>query len=123
MLRLFGHSFFRLTAALPLLAAACVTAENAPAGDVAAAPASDPVYRLGDILGAGAPAVDALLGEPALIRREGAGEYRRYGLKTCALIVILYPDAAGAPKAAHVDAAALRSGQEKPDPKDCLAAG
>jgi hypothetical protein len=114
---------FSVAFAVLLLAAACATDQSAPAG-VAAAPApGKPVYLLSDILGASAGAVDRLLGAPALTRREGAGEYRRYGLKSCALIVILYPDASGAVKAAHVDAAALRSNEEKPDPEACLAAG
>ena len=80
---------------------------------------------MSDVLGASADEIDALLGEPALVRREGAGEFRRYGLKTCSLIVILYPDenAAVPPAAAHVEATALNSDEEKPDPEDCLAKG
>ena len=94
--------------------------------DLAAAspqPPSEPAFFLEDILGQSATAVDALLGEPALVRREGDGEYRRYGLKSCALIVIVAPDETGAPRAAHVDAAALVSGEAKPEVADCLAAG
>ena len=76
-------------------------------------------------MGAGADEIDALLGEPALVRREGTGEFRRYGLKTCSLIVILYPNEnpAEADVAAHVEATALHSSDEKPDIEACLANG
>lgn len=88
----------------------------------AAAPVA-PVYAAGDILGAEAGAIDALLGPPALTRREGEGEFRRYALKECMLIVILYPDDFGGVRAAHIDAAARQFGVEKPDVDQCLAAG
>lgn len=93
-----------------------------PAPEAPPAP-SGPVYLLQDILGARASAIDELLGPPALVRREGEGEFRRYGLINCSLIVILYPDDNGAPTAAHVEAAALTAGADKPDPAECLAAG
>lgn len=111
-------------AAVALASAACATAPAPEAAPVAApaAPAA-PVYRLGDFLGAEPAALDALLGAPSLTRREGAGEYRRYPLSTCTLILILYPDDTGAPYVAHVDATAIQSGGEKPDLEKCLAAG
>lgn len=113
--------------ALLLAGAACATAPTpapAPPEPVAAPiePAA-PVYQLGDFLGAEPAAIDALLGAPSLTRREGAGEYRRYGLSTCTLIIILYPDDTGVHRVAHVDATALRSGADKPDLEECLAAG
>lgn len=108
------------------LAAACASAPEekalAPAPQPPAAPA-EPVYVLSDILGANVATVDAMLGEPALTRKEGAGEYRRYALTTCTLIVILYPDNLGSSKVEHVDATATRSTGEKPDLAACLAAG
>lgn len=110
--------------ALALAIAACATAP-APAPEPVAVPSEPvaPVYRLDDFLGADPAALDARLGAPSLTRREGAGEYRRYALSTCTLIVILYPDEAGAPHVAHVDATALQSGDDKPDLDECLAAG
>lgn len=103
-------------------AAGCATTPVASAPKArAAAPA--PVYVVADLQGARAGAVDALLGDPALTRREGAGEYRRYMLTTCALILILYPDETGAATVAHMDAAATSSGGKKPDLEACLAAG
>ncbi len=110
--------------ALAGLSAACATVDR-PQPKPAAAPAEPaaPVYVMGDLLGADAAAVDALLGAPSLTRREGAGEYRRYPLSTCTLVIILYPDDNGAPQVAHVDATALKSGAEKPDLEGCLAAG
>ena len=83
----------------------------------------EPIFELDDVLGRRANDVDAILGSPALIRREGNGEFRRYGLRDCALIVILYPDEQGVVRVAHVDAAALRSSAPKPDVQRCLAAG
>lgn len=113
-----------LALAAPLAAAACATAPSEkPAVATKPVAPPPPAYVLDDILGAPAGEVDAFLGPPALVRREGEGEYRRYGLKTCTLIVILYPDQTGAVKARHVDTAALKSDQEKPDLETCLAAG
>jgi hypothetical protein len=110
-----------------LLASACATTGTTPEASTAkpakAAKPAAPVYTLDELLGAEPVAVDALLGAPALTRREGDGEYRRYPLKECALIVILYPDDQGLVRAAHVDTAALQSGEEKPDLDACLAAG
>lgn len=103
---------------------ACATAPDA-AAPVAAKPKvpAAPVYTLGDFQGARVSDVDALLGAPALTRREGDGEYRRYALATCTLIIILYPDETGAVKVAHVDATATSSNADKPDLEACLAAG
>ncbi|WP_411819283.1 hypothetical protein ABFZ85_10195 [Hyphococcus formosus] len=82
-----------------------------------------PVYQLDQLLGTNGQNIDALLGTPALTRREGEGEFRRYALKECTVIVILYPDELGIPTVEHVDVTALESGSEKPDLVDCLAAG
>ncbi len=113
------------------LACACMTAASACAttgGDDAAGRAGPPkpaapVYKLSDVLGATGDAVDATFGAPSLTRREGAGEYRRYRLKTCTLIVVLYPDETGANRVSHADATALHSDHEKPALDACLAAG
>ena len=108
-----------------LCVVSCASAPETPVTAAIEPPApAAPVFLLSDILGADAQAIDALLGDPALVRREGAGEFRRYGLKTCSLIVILYPDeTAAAPRAAHVEATALHADEEKPDPEACLAGG
>ena len=108
------------------LAAACATAPDGappPSAKTKPGPAPAPVYVLADFKGLGSGAVDAMLGEPALTRREGTGEYRRYALTTCTLIVILYPDEAGVQKVAHVDATATSSTGDKPDLDACLVAG
>lgn len=107
------------------LAACASNTEPPPPVAVEAAPAEPaaPAYLVSDIMGAGPRAIDDLLGAPALTRKEGAGEYRRYALSECMLIIILYPDETGSPRAAHVEATALSSGREKPALEDCLAAG
>lgn len=107
-----------------LCAASCASTPVEPVEAAAPPEPAGPVYQLSDILGAGADDIDALLGEPALIRREGDGEFRRYGLKSCSLIVILYPDeSAQKPIAAHVEATALHANEAKPVPETCLAEG
>ncbi len=72
-------------------------------------------------MGAEAVTIDGLLGAPTLTRQEGDGEYRRYALNNCVLIVILYPDEQGASRAVHLDAIAENSEAEKPDLNACLA--
>ncbi len=110
-----------------VLLIACASTAEAPGGDgvAVAAPAAqaEPVFVSADILGARGEAIDALFGEAALVRREGAGEFRRYTLARCSLIVILYPDETGAMVADHLDAAARTSEEEKPALETCLAAG
>lgn len=84
---------------------------------------SHPAYQVQDILDAKSSDIDALLGAPALTRREGDGEFRRYTLKQCGLIVVLYPDDNGAQRVTHIDTAAQHSGSAKPALEECLAAG
>ena len=112
-------------AAAVLLTACATTADTPPRETLKATPAapSAPVYVVDDIMNASADAIDALLGPAALTRKEGDGEFRRYSLSECALIIILYPDETGKPRAAHLEATARSSGAEKPVLKDCLAAG
>ncbi len=112
-----------MLAALLLVTACASTDHDAPLSAARPAAPSAPVFQLNDILGAVPAALDQQLGAPALTRREGDGEFRRYTLSTCTLIVILYPDEAGAVRAAHVDVAALTSEEEKPNLEACLAAG
>ena len=83
----------------------------------------DPIFRLSDIAGKEVADLDALLGAPDLTRSEGEGEFRRYSLAGCALLVILYPDEKGSRRAASVTAGALNSGEGKPDLDLCLARG
>ena len=105
------------------LAAGCASAPGTSAS--APTPVTPPAasYDVNDILGADKAAIDALLGAPALTRREGEGEFRRYTLNACELIVVLYPDETGVGRAAHLDTAARSSGVAKPDLNACLAAG
>lgn len=113
---------------LALAVSACATSGERPSrsdqgrtGD-AAAP-SRPAFRVRDVMGKSAEELDKQFGAPALVRREGPGEFRRYGLKECSLIVILYPDDNGGKTAGFVDSAARAAGSEKPDLDACLARG
>ncbi|MEM8936940.1 MAG: hypothetical protein AAGC77_11085 [Pseudomonadota bacterium] len=113
---------------LGLLAVACATPSvQTPVADGSSepndAPPSTPVFQTGDIDGQPIRIVDERLGAPALTRKEGDGEFRRYSLETCNLIVIFYPDELGVVRAAHVDATARSVNQDAPSVKDCLARG
>lgn len=108
-------------------AAACATGGGAvgPRAETGATGAKPgkPAFRLTDISGREAADLDALLGAPDLARREGEGEFRRYSLADCALLIVLYPDEKGLKRAVSVDAGALKSGDAKPDLDLCLARG
>lgn len=112
-----------------LLTGAAVTAACASDPSVrtdksaAAFPPAAPVFTLADVERATPAELDALFGAPALTRREGAGEFRRYALSACSLIVVLYPDETGEIKTREISASALRAGEANPALADCLAAG
>ena len=109
-----------------VLLAACATNADRAATPVAGAPSaapSRPIYRLADIEGRTAAEINAVLGAPGLVRREGRSEFRRYDLAACAIIAIVMPDGEGAMRARTIEASALRNGEEKPDLAACLAKG
>lgn len=115
--------------AIALAASACATSGEKPgapraegASSSSTAP-SKPAFRVRDVMGKSAEELDKQFGAPALVRREGPGEFRRYALKECSLIVILYPDDNGQKTAGFVDSAARAAGAEKPDLHACLARG
>ncbi len=114
-----------IAAALGVMSAACATnGTSAGVGKVSQGGVrTDPAFLIADIKNKDAAALDALLGAPDLARVEGEGEFRRYMLSDCALIVILFPDNEGTKRAAQIDAGALVSGAEKPDVDACLARG
>ena len=102
---------------------ACATVAGPQTGGSDGTRSTTPQWQRSDFMGANASTVEALLGAPSLSRREGEGEYRRYGLSTCTLVIILYPDEKGVPRVAHMDATAQGSAGEKPDLDACLAKG
>ena len=121
---------FRLAAPFLLCALSACATTGEDAAETTQAPAikkavvpTEPVFVKADVMGRSAAALDELFGQAALVRREGAGEFRRYTLAECALIVILHPDESGKIAAGHLDAAAKMSGEEKPDLDQCLARG
>lgn len=111
--------------ALLVTAGCATTGGEAPQVRAVKAPAANaaPSFTQKDVLGRDASALDKLFGPAALVRREGEGEFRRYALAGCALIVILYPDEAGRSAARRLDAAAKTSGETPPDLDQCLARG
>lgn len=120
-----------LTAAAALALAGCATSgeksakpmTGKAAGEKSAGTPAKPQFRVRDVMGKSAEELDSQFGKPALVRREGPGEFRRYGLKECSLIVILYPDDKGEKSAGFVDSAARAAGAPKPDLDACLARG
>jgi hypothetical protein len=82
---------------LGLLLGACATAEpEAPAPVYVDPHASRPqppdFPQIGGIVGMGATQVSAILGEPALQRRERPAQYWRYSYAGCTLDLFLYAD-------------------------------
>ncbi|MBT8472479.1 MAG: hypothetical protein HKN14_11885 [Marinicaulis sp.] len=115
----------KLAAIIFGLGAAGCASTSAPVSTAPLAPLTPaaPAYALDEFENASAADLDRLLGPPALTRREGAGEFRRYSLSTCNLIIILYPDENGRSRVAEIDAAPRRADDEKPTADECLANG
>ena len=106
----------------PIALSACATTPGTAPVAAAGTP-TKPVYTLSQIEGKDGPALDALLGAPDLARTEGAGEFRRYALATCSLLLVLYPDETGVRRVKSVSAGAVNAGMEDPDLDACLARG
>jgi hypothetical protein len=108
-----------------LLAAGCASSPVVTAGPVGAAQKAPraAAFKVSDVEKKSAAELDALFGAPALTRKEGAGEFRRYAFSACSLIVILYPDDRGVARASHISTAALVENTANPTVEDCLAAG
>lgn len=113
--------------ALGLAAAGCATTPAPVAGAKAPSRAeranAPPAFLAVDLNGRTVAEIDKALGAPDLTRIEGAGEFRRYALAQCALLVILYPDEKGERRVTRLDVGALVSGDKAPGLDDCLAAG
>ena len=107
---------------------ACATTDTPQAsaksepGDLQAA-ILEPVFTRDDVMSKTASELDATFGEPALVRREGKGEFRRYDLDRCGLIVILLADASGQMATSHIEAAAKTSADAAPEVDHCLSGG
>lgn len=113
-----------LAAGLLAALTGCASVGGATGGAQDAARAtSKPMFVASDIAGKAGADIDTLLGAPDLMRIEGAGEFRRYSLAECALIIILYPDDKGTRRATQIAASALNAGESKPDLDQCLARG
>lgn len=122
------HGFFgKAGAAFAALAiAGCASSPKdgrvAETGDEDAPP-SGRAYVESEFAGRTASEIDALLGTPALSRREGEGEFRRYDFVRCAFILVLYPDEAGVVRVNDLYAGAKSTGGDAPDLEHCLAGG
>ena len=106
------------------MAAGCATAPSDVVSDGPAAPASAPIKQVdlaSQIAGADAKKIEALLGEPAFVRREGAREFRRYAYEDCTVFVMMEPDEAGGLIADHVELQSANSDTASVYVKDCAA--
>lgn len=115
-------------AAPVLLVAGCATTEPAAVAapkqpQKARAAAVAPAFAPADFMGRTAEDIDRMLGPAGLVRREGEGEFRRYALDDCMLVVILYPDETGRSAARRLDAVAKVTGDPAPELSQCLAKG
>ncbi len=115
-------SLFALSAAATGCATTAATPDGPPAASAKKAPA-EPQFLAAELEKMSIAELDEALGLPALTRTEGAGEFRRYMLARCAIMVILYPDEKGERRIAKMDAGALVSGEKAPALDECLAAG
>ena len=106
-----------------LLLSGCAGGSGAVAPASIKAPAPPPAFAQADFMNRAVEDVDALLGAPALVRKEGEGEFRRYDLAACALIVLLYPDEAGVKRVRALHAGAKTATASAPDLDECLARG
>jgi hypothetical protein len=79
------------------------SAVRTPAPAPRAAPTSAPRLTRADLIGRDAAALDAALGAPDLVRRDGAGEVRLYRGPACVLHVFVYARN-GAAQATHIEA-------------------
>lgn len=121
----------RAIACLGLVITLITACASGPASEPAASAViptekSEPIvprFTRDQVSGADSGDLARLFNEPGLVRREGNGEFRRYGLADCSLLVILYPDDRGDMRVTHVEATALSSDDEKPDLDACLARG
>ncbi len=119
-----------MTLAVAGLTACAATPTADPAPIAAPAPAyefdpANPAFRREDVLGRTAAEIDALLGAPALVRTEGAGEFRRYDLALCGLVVLLAAEDGADRVAKELYASAPTSGDEgeAPTAARCLGVG
>lgn len=74
-------------------------------------PRTTPRATLSDLMGAVPDRIDGFLGQPEIVRREGAGELRLYRSAACVVHVFLYPRN-GTLSASHIEA---RSAAERLD--------
>ena len=104
------------TAPPPARTAPVVTRQ---ANRVPAAPPAQKL-RISDLLGQTPVEIDARLGTPDLIRREGDGEVRIYSNPACILHVFAYPRG-GTPQATHIEARTPKGQVVGDDADACLA--
>lgn len=125
----------RFFAPLPfLLAAACATPAPvaSPVAQVVETPAPSAASRPSPALAllraashdANAPTreeVVRVLGEPAIMRQDGAGAALTYRTQTCALLLLFEADAQNAHRLTLVHASARRAGDPTPNLEQCAA--
>lgn len=82
-------------------------------------PAPAPEYAPQDLIGLDVSAVELLLGEPGLRRREPTAQVWQYVHADCVLFVFLYDTESGPPKVTHAETGG-RVDDAVPDPVACV---
>ena len=107
-----------------------VTAQPAPADEIAEAIMTPPEgspqlpeITREEFLGQPPGNLEILLGAPALTRREGPGEFRRYDTATCRVYAVVFPGEGGRPVIRSLSVGALTAGYPAPEFASCFVTG
>lgn len=82
-----------------------------------------PAFSKADFIDRPPADLEGLLGRPALVRREGAGEFRRYDTQNCRLYAVVFPDEGGQPVVKNLSVGPLISGAVAPEFARCFVTG
>lgn len=82
-----------------------------------------PAFAESDFLDKAPGELDALLGDPALIRTEGSGQFRRYDTSTCRIYAVVTQGKGGRARVASISAGPLVAGDPAPSFGSCFVTG
>ncbi len=99
-----------------LALAACATPEALEA------PVAAPTVDVSAYLGKSPDALEPVLGEPALVRAEGLGAFRRYDGAECSVFVLIGKGEGESAVISQIEAGARQPGGDAPEPGACMAA-
>ncbi len=85
-----------------------------------AAPPTPPRFFVSDLMGLNVSQLDGILGSPSFVRREGAGQFRRYASEMCNLIIILQRDVSGRVVSTQLSSRGFIAGEPVLQTQECL---